>query len=304
MLDPAVFAYNASAPLELVVHSEQVRDDNTTLQDITYASPAGGKVSAYLIFPSSETPGAGVIFGHWGEGNREEFVPEAQILARLGCVSLCLDATYRRPEENEPHLPEPPGADVQWVVDVRRGVDLLVERFALTQEALAYVGHSYGATFGGALAGIERRIKALVLMAGWYSLSELMRTSPHPEIERERSSTPPEEFQAYLAAMAPLDAEHYISRAAPAHLLFQFARIDPFVSVQDGQRYFDLASSPKQIAWYDDCGHELSAQARLDRVSFLSEQLAMPPPSPEIRQLLLEVPAPMPLDNWEPEEES
>jgi pimeloyl-ACP methyl ester carboxylesterase len=303
MLDPAVFAYDAQAPLELEVHSEQVRDD-TTLQDITYASTAGGKVSAYLIFPASESPRAGLVFGHWGEGNREEFVAEARILARLGCVSLCLDAPYRRPEEYEPLLPEPPGADVQWIVDVRRGVDLLTERFALTPQSLGYVGHSYGATFGGVLAGIEWRIKAYVLMAGWYSLSELMRTSPHPQIEQERAATPPDEFQAYLAAMAPLDARHYIGQAAPAHLLFQFAHTDPFVSVQDGQLYFDLASSPKQIAWYDNCGHELNAQARLDRVSFLYEQIAMLPLSPQMRQLLLEVPAPVPLEDWAQEEES
>ena len=101
MLDPAVFDYDARAPLELVAYSEQVRDD-TALQDITYASPAGGKVPAYLIFPASESPRAGVVFGHWGEGNREEFVQEARILARLGCVSLCLDAPYRRPQEYEP----------------------------------------------------------------------------------------------------------------------------------------------------------------------------------------------------------
>jgi hypothetical protein len=58
MLDPAVFAYDRLAALELVVYSEQVRD-NTTVQDITYASPVGGKVPAYLIFPASESPRAG-----------------------------------------------------------------------------------------------------------------------------------------------------------------------------------------------------------------------------------------------------
>src|SRR5258708_2258925 len=32
-----------------------------------------------------------------------------------------------------------------------------------------------------------------------------------------------------------------------------------------------LASEPKQIAWYENCNHELSAQARLDRAIFLCE---------------------------------
>jgi fermentation-respiration switch protein FrsA (DUF1100 family) len=256
MLDPAVFVYNRQAPLEVVVHSEQVRDD-TVLQDIRYNSPAGGKVTAYLIFPASASLRAGLLFGHWGEGNREEFVEEARILAHLGCVSPCIDAPYQRPQEYEPQLPEPPGADVQWIIDVRRGVDLLLERFALSPSSLGYVGHSYGATFGGA-----------------------------------------------LAAMAPLDARHYIGQAAPAHLLFQFARTDPSVSVEDAERYFDLASSPKQMTWYDDCGHELSAQARLDRVDFLAEQIAILPPSQEICQLLRRVPEPVPLEGWAHEDES
>jgi dienelactone hydrolase len=298
MLDLSAFAYDAGAPLELVCHAERRRDD-AIIQDITYASPAGGKASAFLIFPAGEPAKAGLIFGHWGEGNREEFVEEAVILARLGFVSLCLDAPFRRPAEYEPRLDPPPAADMQWIQDVRRGVDLLLERFAVSPRSLGYVGHSFGATFGGVVAGIEPRIKAYVLMAGWYSLTELMQTSTHPLIEQERAATPPEEWQAYLEAMAPLDARHYIGHAAPAHLFFQFARADAFVAAQDGQRYFDLASAPKQVAWYDGCNHELSAQARLDRAIFLCEQLSLPRPSQEVLHLLEQVPAPVPLEGWE-----
>jgi hypothetical protein len=46
-----------------------------------YASPRGGKVPAYLIYPSEKPMQAGLIFGHWGEGNRSEFVEEAIVLA-------------------------------------------------------------------------------------------------------------------------------------------------------------------------------------------------------------------------------
>lgn len=298
MLDLSVFAYNANASLDFAILSEQVQD-GTTIQDITYASPVGGKASAYLIFSSSRlSPRTGLIFGHWGEGNREEFVEEARILAHLGFVSLCLDAPYRRPAEYEPQLAEPPAAELQWIVDVRRGVDLLLKRFELSPRSLGYIGHSYSATYGGTIAGIEHRITAYVLMAGWYSLTELMRTSTHPLIEQDRSSTPPEEFEAYLTAMAPLDASHYIGNAAPSHLFFQFARHDDFVPVQDAERYFELASEPKQIAWYDHCNHELSAQARLDRVIFLCEQFGLPQLSQEALQLLEQVPPPVPLADW------
>ena len=56
--------------------------------------------------------------------------------------------------------------------------------------------------------------------------------------------------------------------------------------------YFELASEPKQIAWYENCNHELSAQARLDRAIFLCEQLGLPCPSQQVLDLLERVPPP------------
>ncbi len=129
MLDPSAFLYNQKESVVLTVHSERVQDD-TTIQDVAYASPLGGLVSGYLIVSPKSRPQAGLIFGHWGEGNREEFVDEAVILARLGFVSFCLDASFRRPVEYEPQQ-DPPQADLQWVVDVCRAVDLLLDRFEL-----------------------------------------------------------------------------------------------------------------------------------------------------------------------------
>ncbi|MGZ3681280.1 MAG: hypothetical protein ACXWQR_22920, partial [Ktedonobacterales bacterium] len=93
-----------------------------------------------------------------------------------------------------------------------------------------------------------------------------------------RERTPPEAWEAMLVAEAPYDACHYIGQAAPSSLLFQFARHDDFVPLQDAERYFAHASEPKQITWYEGCKHELSAQARSDRAVFLCEQLGLPRP--------------------------
>src|SRR4051794_13502666 len=122
MLDLSTFAYNSEAPFELTVLSEQGKD-GARIQDVSFKSPLSGKVSAYLIIPPEPQPRAGLIFGHWGEGDRGEFVDEAVVLAHLGFVSLCLDASFRRPGEYEPEE-ELPQADLQWIVDVRRAVDL------------------------------------------------------------------------------------------------------------------------------------------------------------------------------------
>lgn len=293
MLDVSMFAYNAEAPFELTTLAEHMRGD-VRIQDISFKSPLRGRVSAYLIIPTDSEVLAGLIFGHWGEGDRGEFVDEAVVLAHLGIVSLCLDASFRRPAEYEPEE-ELPQADLQWIVDVRRAVDILQDRFTLSSGHIGYIGHSFGASFGGVLAGIEKRIKAYVFMAGVARATEIMRTSNHPSIVNARANTPPEAWEAMLAAEAPFDACHYIGQAAPASLLFQFALHDNFVPVQEAEYYFDLASAPKRIAWYENCNHELSAQARLDRTTFLCEQLGLTTPSRSVVDLLEQIPPPLPV---------
>src|SRR2546429_7602185 len=68
MLDVSTFAYNSEAPFELTVLSERVKDGER-IQDVSFKSPLSGKVSAYLVIPSEPQPRAGLIFGHWGEGD-------------------------------------------------------------------------------------------------------------------------------------------------------------------------------------------------------------------------------------------
>jgi hypothetical protein len=238
-----------------------------------------------------------VIFGHWGEGNRQEFLDEATVLARLGFVSLCADAPYRRSVEYDPPLVEIPLGDLQWVLDVRRGVDLLFERFKLSAGRIGYVSHSYTATLGGAVAGNEHRITAHVLMAGEPALSEWMLLTQHPALVHERETTPPEEYRAYLAALAPLDARHYIGHAAPSFVFFQGALNDEFLPVDRMQIYYALASEPKRIAWYD-CKHAFNGQARRERAVVLCEQLGVPSPSKDVLTRLEQMPSPRPLEDW------
>jgi hypothetical protein len=65
MLDRSVFEYDQHVPVVLTVLSERVRDE-AMIQDVSYASPLGGLVSAYLIRSAVSQPRAGLIFGHWG----------------------------------------------------------------------------------------------------------------------------------------------------------------------------------------------------------------------------------------------
>ena len=77
-----------------------------------------------------------------------------------------------------------------------------------------------------------------------------------------------------MCKMSAIDAIHFVGQAAPASLLFQFARHDEAISEHDARQYFEVASEPKEIKWYE-AGHFLNDQARQDRIVWLSERLRL-----------------------------
>src|SRR5467141_2382690 len=79
------FDYDQKAPLGIREMGVERRGD-VAIHDITYASPKGGVVPAYLVVPKGKGPFAAVIWGHWywensSMRNRREFLDEAIVLA-------------------------------------------------------------------------------------------------------------------------------------------------------------------------------------------------------------------------------
>jgi pimeloyl-ACP methyl ester carboxylesterase len=271
--------YDAKAPLEIQEGSTERRGD-VRIVDLSYASPMGGRVPAYLILPPGEGKHPAILFLHPGQGDRKTFVDEAVGLAKdRGFVALTISAPFLRPENQgkrggNPWNPEVSRREqIQTIVDLRRGFDLLVSRPEVDPRRLAYVGHSLGATVGGTLAGIEKRPTAFVLMAGYPSLTHAM-TSNHDQgsLAFQELATPGQR-DAYLKAMKPLDALYYVAGAAPAKILFQFAKRDEFISAWDAAAYVRSAKEPKEVLWYDT-GHYFSEAARRDRDEWLAKNLS------------------------------
>src|SRR5450759_2656144 len=140
------FAYDAKAPLDAATAGVETRGD-VVIQDLSYTSPKGGRVPAYLVAPSGKGPFAAVIWGHWympGSEflNRKEFLAEAVALAPAGVVSLLLDGPIARPGHvvDQTDLNEQQISDrVQAIVDTRRGADLLLARRDVDAQRLAYL---------------------------------------------------------------------------------------------------------------------------------------------------------------------
>ena len=158
-----LFDYDQKQPLD--IHDRVIEEfDGGALHDITYTSPKGGPVGAYLVVPKGKGPFAAVLFGHWGNGTRAEFIPEAKLYARAGAVSLIPDYPWDRPRpwhKTPDHFDKPEvdrEIEIQAVVDLRRGIDLLLARSDVDPKRLAYVGHSYGAQWGSILTAVDKRM--------------------------------------------------------------------------------------------------------------------------------------------------
>ncbi|HZM98366.1 MAG TPA: hypothetical protein VFB70_03185, partial [Pyrinomonadaceae bacterium] len=171
------FDYDRKAPLG-IKHIGVQRRAQAVVYDLTYASPKGGVVPAYLVVPKGRGPFAAIVWGHWcwsnsSMRNRNQFLDEALALAQTGVVSLLTDHPISRPgyvQVKDPLDERNATNFLHQVIDMQRGVDLLKARRDVDPKRIAYVGHSCNAAVGALLSGLVRRFKAFVLMAG--SLSD------------------------------------------------------------------------------------------------------------------------------------
>jgi dienelactone hydrolase len=271
-----LFDYDSEQPLGIRDNIIEEFTDGT-LHDISYTSPKGGPVGAYLVVPKGKGPFAAVLFGHWGNGTRAEFIPEAKIYAKAGAISLIPDYPWDRPQpwrKTPDHFDKPEldrEAEIQAVVDLRRGMDLLLARPDVDGQRLAYVGHSYGAQWGAILSAVDKRMKTSVLMAGVAEMADIILRGGDPGLVELRKSQPAGRLEKYAQATGDLDAIHFVGHAAPIPLLLQFANYEQYFDKTSMQHYSAAASEPKKVLYYDT-GHDLNdPQALQDRYDWLAK---------------------------------
>ena len=273
--------YDHNAPLDVKEVSVE-KWGKVSVHDISYASPKGGRVPAYLVVPEGKGPFAAVLWGHWywsnsSMRNRSEFLEEAIVLAHSGVVSLLPDGPIARPGHPENKAPlndaETPEL-IQAIVDMRRGADLLLARTDVDPARLAFVGHSYNAGVGGTLSGVDKRFKAFVLMAG--GLSDALDLQSE-DLQKYRLKVGSEKFDAFIAKNGWLDPGLFVAHAAPATVFLQYGGQEKFLNPDRARAYAAIVSEPKKLKIYD-APHALNAEATRDRIAFLCEQLRVKPP--------------------------
>jgi len=274
-----LFDYDPQLSLDIQIDSE-IDLNGYSSQEITYASPKGGRVPATLLVPAdSSGPFAGILLMHGLPGDRSNNALFARRLVATGAVVLMIDAPFARPENRSRSSWPLTFSEVdrleqiQLMVDLRRGVDLLIAREDVDPERIAYVGYSYGAAMGGLLAGIEPRIKAFGLMVGDGGLiSHFTNAKGTPS--GELTSLSDEDWQAWLELMEPIEPIRFVGRAAPSHLFFQNALRDQAVAQEDALAYQPAGSEPKKIEWYES-DHFLPEQAFQHMAEWLGTEIGI-----------------------------
>jgi cephalosporin-C deacetylase-like acetyl esterase len=251
----------------------QVQPAGVTVRQLTYALADGTRNAATLVTPAAARGvRPAILFLHWYEpprptSNRTEFLAEAVELAQSGVVSLLVDTPWsaeswfaKRDASRDYEF------TASFTKEVRRAIDVLLAQPDIDRARVALVGHDFGAMWGALAAAEDPRVTHLVYMAGTRSFSDWYLFTPKKEGA---------EKEAFVARMAPLDPIAALGRVSPRPVLLQFGTKDQFVKNEAAQAMADAVTGPKTFKTYE-FEHELTWQARVDRIAWLRDQFKLP----------------------------
>ncbi len=273
-----VFAYDATKPLNLTMGKSETPAPDVTVFEVSYDSPKGGRVPGYLVVPSGKGPFPAIVYMHWGQGNKGEFLSEAVEMAQRGAIGIMIDAPYWRPDVPPPAKRKAAESErdgyIQMVVDLRRAVDVLVSRKDVDADRIGYVGHSLGATWGAPLAAAEKRIKVFVLMGGLPKVPPAWGDDSFYQ-QVQRATTPRAEFDKEAAVLASIEPERFAPNTGPAKIYFQWAQHDMYISRKSADEYFKAVGGPKEQRWYFTSHEFNDVASKSDRASWLMHTLGI-----------------------------
>ncbi len=263
------YHYDASVPLAVEDHGRANGAYPIAVRDVSYAVP-GGRVDAYLAVPKVKGRVPAVIYLHGAGEGRERFVLPATWAAGRRAVGMTLtlpsssvaEASGLSPQES---LARQRRIFVDDVVAVRRAIDVLRARPEVDPNRIGLVGWSLGARVGAVTAGVDPRLKAVVLMSGG--------ASPVGTYVAQAPAALRPQVRTVLTALDPL---RWIARTK-APVLLEDGRRDEIVPRAALVALQKAAPKGTIVKWYPT-GHELNAQAYVDQLAFLQKHLPIDGP--------------------------
>lgn len=268
---PSPFAYDASAPLRLDDRGRVNHDYPVEVRDVSFTS-GRDRVAAFLVEPPGRKHLPAVVYVHGSGGDRSDLLVPATFLAGRGAVALLIRAPStdaRQPAglDAAAALRWQRGVAVRDVVAVRRAVDLLDTLPSVDPQRIGYVGWSLGARTGAIVAGVEPRLKAVVLMSGGA-----------PPVSDYLTEAPAALRPALRPLFRSIDPLRWIARARRGSLLLQDGREDEVVPHAALAGLAAAAPKGTDVRWYR-AGHALDLAAFRDQLAWLSERLPIRGPA-------------------------
>ena len=268
----SLFAYDVNAPLNLQKTIEST-NNGVEVSTISFNSPDGESVTGLLFDPvtrSSLRPG--IVLMHGMPGTARGMAALGQLLAEHGAAAIAIDAPFaRRAGQPVRFSSEDRAEQIQLIKDLQRAVDVLRAQANVDDERIAYLGISYGGAMGALLVGIERRIKAAVLVVGD---GGLVTHFTGPEDLNFMAGLSCATRVNWFRAMTPIEPIRFIAHASPTSLLLQNGLSDNLVPAADAEDLHTASREPRTIRWYA-AGHGLNQQAMFDRMDWLHDAIGL-----------------------------
>ena len=268
----SLFSYDRAQPLAFVDRGRVNRDYPIAVDDVSYTA-GKDRINAYLVRPlGAHGRFPAVVYLHGAQGDRTELLVQSTWLAARGAIALVITAPSTASQEpaglkGTPFLKWEQQIQARDVVAVRRAVDLLASRKDVDPSRIGFVGWSSGSHTGGILAGVEPRLRALVLMSGGVAPVEVYAALARPE---QRPS-----IRLYMGSVDPLA---FLPKARPGSLFLQDGRQDTIVPRKALVTFAHAAPHGTRLSWYA-AGHGLNNAAYRDQLAWLAAKLRIAGPA-------------------------
>jgi dienelactone hydrolase len=264
---PSPFAYDQSRPLAFRDAGRVNKNYPIAVRNVSYLS-GGRRIQGFLAVPPGSRRRPAAVYLHGSGGDRRQLLVHAVWLAGRGAVTLAITAPSSSPPAESGVSPlatlrRQRDLTLADVVAVRRAFDLLRSRRDVDGSRLAFVGWSAGARTGALLAGVERRVRAFVLMSGGATPVGVYAATAPQQLRAQ--------VQRLLSEVDPLQT---IRRARARTLLLQDGRRDDVVPREALTALATAAPKGTDVRWYP-AGHDLDETAFRDQLEWLTRRLGL-----------------------------